>query len=122
MANKAANIGLAILHGSRATGVSHEKSDWDVAVLGDHKLDWDEMAALREHFGAILKVSGDVVDIADLYSDSPLLRYRAAMEGKLLEGGQNDFRKFQVRAWKDYLNNQKFFDLRSQFLKNALNG
>jgi predicted nucleotidyltransferase len=113
------DITLAILHGSRVTGAVHENSDWDVAVLGSHKLDWDEIANLRKYFAKLLNIPEEKIDIADLHSDSPLLRYRAAMQGKLLEGNEHDFRKFQLRAWKDYLNNQKMFDLRSQFLKNA---
>jgi predicted nucleotidyltransferase len=111
---------LAILHGSQATGDSHVNSDWDVAVLGDHTLTWDERAALRKRFAAKLNVPEDSVDIADLRSDSPLLRYRAAMNGRLIEGDPLDFRRFQIRAWKDYLNNEKMFHLRTRFLTKTL--
>lgn len=111
---------IAIFHGSRATGVSREDSDWDVAVLGGKPLGRSEIGGLRNRYAARLGVSEDSVDIADLGSASPLLRYRAAMEGKLLEGSQHDFREFQLLAWKDYLNNQKMFDLQRKFLKKAL--
>jgi len=114
------NIELAILHGSQATGATHDGSDWDVAVLGKQKLDWDDLASLRAYFAKKLGASEEKIDIADLNSDSPLLRYRVAMQGELIQGDMHTFRKFQLRAWKDYLNNQKMFDLRSQFLKNAL--
>ena len=111
---------LAILHGSRATHTAHENSDWDIAVLGEHKLSWDDIAGLREQFAKKLGVQEQKIDIADLRSDSPLLHYRVATQGVLLEGDPRDFRKFQIRAWKDYLNNQKMFDLRSRFLEKSL--
>lgn len=111
---------LAILHGSRATGNTHYNSDWDVAVLADHALNADDRAVLRRSFAAKLRVPDDRVDIADLHSDAPVLRYRAAMDGKLVEGDPLEFRKFQITAWKDYLNNEKMFDLRSRFVRKAL--
>jgi predicted nucleotidyltransferase len=111
---------LAILHGSQATGDAHVGSDWDVAVLSDHALTPEERATLRKSFAAKLNVPQESVDIADLRSDSTLLRYRAAMHGRLIEGDPIDFRRFQIRAWKDYLNNEKMFELRSRFLTKTL--
>ena len=111
---------LAILHGSRATGDAHASSDWDIAVLLDHPLTWVERSTLREAFAAQLHTLPDSVDIADLSSDSPLLRYRAAMNGRLIEGDPLDFRKFQIRAWKDHLNNEKILDLRRRFVAKSL--
>ena len=113
-------ITLAILHGSRAAHQAHQNSDWDVAVLGDHLLDARDRSHLRRTFAAKFNVPDDQVDIADLRADSPLLRYRVAMRGTLLEGTREAFRRFQIEAWKDYLNNGKMFNLRSRFLKRAL--
>ena len=111
---------LAILHGSRATGHNHEDSDWDVAVLADHALTSEERSALRRALAAQLNVADDTVDIADLRSGSPLLRYRAAMHGRLIEGDPREFQRFQISAWKDYLNNEELFDLRARFLTKTL--
>lgn len=113
-------IMLAVLHGSQTSGAANNRSDWDVAVLDDHSLSWNERLALKRTFGRRLNVPADEIDISDLRSDSPLLRYRVAMHGKLIEGDPRDFRKFQIRAWKDYLNNEKMFDLRTKFLAKAL--
>jgi hypothetical protein len=60
------------------------------------------------------------IDIADLQTDAPLLRYQVATHGKLIEGDPRDLLDFQIRAWKDYLNNEKFLDLQAAFLKKAL--
>ena len=113
-------ITLAILHGSRAARQANENSDWDVAVLGDHVLSTDERSRLRRKFAAKLNAPEEKIDIADLGTDSPLLRYRAAIGGLLLEGDPQAFRRFQLRAWKDCLNNSKIFELQSKSLKNAL--
>ena len=114
-------ITLAILHGSRvAMRGANETSDWDVAVLADHALGPHERSRLRETYAAQFNVPEEKIDIADLRSDSPLLRYRVAMRGTLLHGTRSDFRKFQIKAWKDYLNNGKMFNLRSRFLNRVL--
>jgi predicted nucleotidyltransferase len=113
-------ITLAILHGSRAEHHANEKSDWDVAVLGDHIFDVRERSLMRKAFASRFNTSEENIDIVDLRNDSPLLRYRVAVRGTLLDGTRTAWRRFQIEAWKDYLNNGKFFQLRSRFLKNAL--
>jgi predicted nucleotidyltransferase len=120
METHSTTITLAILHGSRAAHQANENSDWDVAVLGDHILNAAERSHLRRTFAAKLNAPEEKSDIADLRTDSPLLRFRAAMSGTLLEGTSQGFRRFQIEAWKDYLNNEKVFDLRSRFLKKTL--
>jgi len=115
-----ANIKLAILHGSRATGNMHTNSDWDVAVLADHALSWEDRAGLRRIFAEKLGAPEERIDLSDLRADSPLLRYRVAMHGKLIDGDEREFRAFQIRAWKDYLNNEKIVALQSAFLQKAL--
>jgi predicted nucleotidyltransferase len=113
-------ITLAILHGSRAAHEANENSDWDVAVLGDHALRADERSRLRRTYAVQFNAPEEKIDIADLRADSPLLRYRVAMRGTLLEGTQKAFRRFQIEAWKGYLNNEKVFNIRSRFLRRAL--
>ena len=111
---------LVILHGSRATGNIHQNSDWDIAVLTGHAISRDERGALRRSLATKLGAPEERIDIADLYNASPLLRYRAAMFGRMIDGDSLDFRRLQISAWKDYLNNQKVYDLQSRFLAKAL--
>jgi predicted nucleotidyltransferase len=111
---------FAVLHGSQATGHAHQNSDWDGAILRDHVLTTEERAELRRAFALKLGVREDALDVSDLRSDAPILRYRVAMHGRLIEGDPKDFRAFQIRAWKDYLNNAKFLALGTQFLRKAL--
>lgn len=113
---------LEILHGSRATGKAGAASDWDIGVLAEKNLGRDEIFNLKKQLAGKFGVPEEKIDIADLRSDSPLLRYQVAVHGKLIQGDPSDFKSFQIRAWKDYLNNQKFFDLRAKFLNQALHG
>ena len=89
---------LAILHGSQATGHANENSDWDVAVLGDRVLDRGERAELKRAFGKRFGVPEEKIDIGDLHTDAPLLRYQVAMHGKLTEGDPRDFRELQIQG------------------------
>lgn len=114
------NIRLAVLHGSRATGSERADSDWDVAVLADHLLTAEDRSTLRRAFAAKLDVPEERVDIADLRSDSPFLLYRVAMHGTPIEGDYREFRAFQLKAWKDYLNNRKMAELRTAFVNKQL--
>ncbi len=110
---------LAILHGSQATGHASANSDWDVAVLAIQALRPEERSDLRRAFAQQFGVPEEKVDISDLRADSPLLRYRVAMHGRLIRGTLRDFREFQVVAWKDYLDTQKFRNLQAAFLDKA---
>lgn len=114
------NIRLVVLHGSRATGTERADSDWDVAVLADHPLTGAERSTLRRAFAVKLSVPEERVDISDLRSDAPLLAYRVAMHGTPIEGDYREFRAFQLKAWKDYLNNRKIAELQTAFLTKQL--
>ncbi len=72
-------LDLLVLHGSRARGDDHERSDWDIAYLGDASLDELE---LRSQLVGVLRT--DRVDIADLSHAGGLLRFRAARDGVLV--------------------------------------
>lgn len=98
----------------------HAGSDWDVAILADHVLSREERSALRRAYAAQLGAPEEKVDISDLHADSPLLRYRVAMYGALIDGDPREWRAFQIRAWKDYLNNEKMAELQSAFVTKAL--
>ena len=111
---------LAVLHGSQATGHARPNSDWDVAILADHLLTVEERAEVGRAMARKLGVPEESLDVSDLRSDSPLLRYRVAIHGRLIAGDQQDFTAFQIRAWKDYLNNTKFLSLGAEFLRKAL--
>lgn len=108
---------LLILFGSRVTGHARLDSDWDVAVVADHRLEWKEWSAALEQAARLLDVNEDKIDLVDLWSASPLLQQFVAKEGKLLQGDPFLFTRFKVLAWKRYLDTAKFRRLRHEALQ-----
>jgi predicted nucleotidyltransferase len=91
---------LLVLHGSRARGTSHDRSDWDFVYLGEETLDPDALlAAINEAIGT------DAVDLADLSESSALLRFRAARDGIVVHeaapGTFDTFRLDAIHTWCD---------------------
>ena len=91
---------LLVLHGSRARGTSHDRSDWDFAYLGDEGLDpGGLLATLNEALGT------DAVDLADLAEGSALLRFRVARDGIVIHeatpGAFDTFRLDAIHTWCD---------------------
>jgi len=91
---------LLVLHGSRARGDEHERSDWDFAYLADGDL--DELQ-LRNELGKTTRT--DRVDVVNLAGASGLLRFRVARDGMLLyeaeRGAFDAFRLEAARFWYD---------------------
>ncbi len=91
---------LLVLHGSRARGDTHARSDWDFAYMATRGFDVDGLlAVLVESLGA------DRVDLADLDHAGALLRHRVATHGRALyEEAPGTFQTFQIeaaRVWCD---------------------
>lgn len=104
----AEDIALVILFGSQATGKAGKNSDTDVAVLSGHPLILKEKAEIAIEAGKIFNISEDSVDVVDIWYAPPLLQHEIANSGKLIYGDSFDFIRFQVLAWKRYLNTAKF--------------
>jgi predicted nucleotidyltransferase len=87
-------LNLLVLHGSRARGDAHRRSDWDFAYEGDASLDVDGLlAALADR----LKV--DRIDLVDLDRAGALLRHRVARDGVLVvERAPGLFVRFRLKA------------------------
>jgi predicted nucleotidyltransferase len=88
------------LHGSRARGEAHERSDWDFAYLGDVSLDPDGLRT-----ALVDALDTDAVDLVDLDRAGALLRYRVARDAQLVceavPGGFADFRLAAIHTWCD---------------------
>ena len=117
-----ASIKLVILFGSQARGTAGDQSDADVAILADRPLEMEEKAGVAERFAKHLNVSEDKIDVVDLWMASPLLQHQIACTGKLLEGGEFDFVRFKVLAWKRYQDTAKFRRIREEVLSKYVQG
>jgi predicted nucleotidyltransferase len=91
---------LLLLHGSRARGDAHGRSDWDFGYTAEPG--FDELGlrlALSRALGT------DDVDLVNLDRASGVLRYRAARDAKpVLERNSGEFEGFAltaIRFWLD---------------------
>lgn len=100
LARAARGLRMMVLHGSRARGTAHERSDWDFAYEAEPGFDADALLA-----GLADLLRADRIDLVDLGTSGALLRYRAARDGVLIfESTSGLFGRFRVeaaRTWFD---------------------
>jgi predicted nucleotidyltransferase len=87
-------VRMLVLHGSRARGDSHDRSDWDFAYEADPGCDVDALlAALAD------RLKADRIDLVDLERAGALLRFRVARDGVVLfEREPGTFDRFWLDA------------------------
>ncbi|OGN28225.1 MAG: hypothetical protein A2758_03125 [Candidatus Zambryskibacteria bacterium RIFCSPHIGHO2_01_FULL_49_18] len=110
---------LVILFGSQVSGHTHLNSDYDVAILAKEHLTLDLKNELCDALAKRLSTSPHLVDIVDIRAASPLLK-RVIADGKLLIGSEDEFLKFKLSAWREYIDTAKFRMFRSRSLKESI--
>ncbi|MHC5827072.1 MAG: type VII toxin-antitoxin system MntA family adenylyltransferase antitoxin [Nostoc sp.] len=96
---------MLVLFGSRATGNTNVKSDWDFAVLcdqeqreayvKDNSFLWFELPMV---LGELFKINSDKIDIVELNKCSELISHFVARDGKVLyEDKDEEFERFKQR-------------------------
>lgn len=97
---------MLVLFGSRATGKTHAKSDWDFATLydeekrkaciGERAFAWFEVP---QKLGEVFEINSDEIDVVELNRCSSLIAHFVARDGKLLyESEPGAFENFQQNA------------------------
>ena len=97
---------ILVLFGSRATGKTHDKSDWDFATLydedkrkvcmGERTFAWFEVP---QNLGELFEINSDEIDVVELNRCSSLIAHFVARDGKLLyESEPGEFEKFKQDA------------------------
>ena len=111
---------LLLLFGSQATGLTHAKSDVDIAVLAERPLDeLDIRDALNEALMRVFRRSD--VELVDLRRAPPLLQRDATAEGRLLfEEKPGVYDRFQLFAMKHFMETKPLRDLRRARLREFL--
>lgn len=107
---------LIIAFGSQVKGRMTEKSDFDFGVLQGQQLTLAERTDLAGYLAEKLNINEDKIDLVDLFSVSPLLKFQVAQDGRLVEGNYADFIRFKVRAFKEYVDTAKFRRLREKVM------
>lgn len=107
---------LIIAFGSQVKDRATERSDFDFGVLKEQPLTLAERTDLVEYIAEKLKINEDKIDLIDLASASPLLKFQVAQNGNLIDGDYADFIRFKVKAFKEYVDTAKFRRLREKMM------
>jgi len=114
-----------LLHGSYATNKMKTGSDLDIALLGEKRIEFEELLALYSDLEEIF--GGDPqreLDIKSLHKADPLFCYQVAKDSQLLYGDPTDFNEFKAYAFSNYFDSKDLFHLEKiliQKFQNYLN-
>jgi predicted nucleotidyltransferase len=107
---------LVLLFGSALTGNMHKGSDIDLAFLYDKPVD---VVLLTNRVLRLLH--RDAVDVVDLRSANPLLRFSVAQKGRpLYERSPGMFNEFCSLAFRMYVDSKKLRDGQAKVIKDFL--
>ena len=99
--SKFINPSLIILFGSRSKGSATEVSDYDIGVVANEPLSFEQKNKLSETVAKEFGYPEDKIEIVDLNEASPLLQMEAAKSGKLLKGSaRTPFTRFETDSRK----------------------
>lgn len=107
---------LIISFGSRINGRANANSDYDFGVLGNATLTLEERIDISYYLSKKFNINEDEIDLVDLHTVSPLLKFEVAKKGKLVQGKTFDFIRFKVRAMKEYQDTAKFRRMRERLI------
>lgn len=107
---------LVLLFGSVASGKEYHKSDIDLGFLFDRPID---ILSLTNRVIQLLRK--DKVDVVDLRRASPLLKFLAIRQGKVLfEQRLGLFNAFQSLTFRIYVDTKKLRDAQEKVIQNFL--
>lgn len=112
-------LGLMLLFGSQVSGKTHPHSDIDIAIKAKQRLTLADLAKIQLELSQLSGLSS--IDLVSLQDAAPLLIKQMAQESVLLyEGEQNAYSMFKIYAFKTYVENKKFIDLKFKALDKFL--
>lgn len=95
------NLALVLLFGSAVSGLTHEKSDLDIAVLTE-QLEWKTYSDLVEALCKALGVEFERIDLSYINQSDPLLLKRISDNFQVLYGGERAVSAFRLKAFHRY--------------------
>ncbi len=107
---------LIIAFGSQISGRNTSSSDFDFGVFTGKPISLDERVELSEHIAQKFDINEDKIDLVDLSTASPILKFEVAKKGRLISGDNFDFIRFKVLALKEYENTRKFRRFREKVM------
>lgn len=113
-----AGLQLIVLFGSLAKGRRNRRSDIDLAFLYDAPCD---SIQLTNRVSQLLRC--DAIDVVDLRIASPLLKFSAIKDGKVLyERSPGMFSSFYSLAFRRYIDTKKLRDAQRLTVRNYIAG
>jgi len=112
------NLRLAIIYGSFARGETHTKSDLDIAVLGERKLDFQSILVLSDEYAHIFK--GSEVSVQSLHNVDAFFRYQVTRNSILIYGEPSDYHEFRAYAFRAYIDSKDLLNLERILTKKTL--
>ena len=110
------DLKLVLVFGSIVSDRVHKKSDIDLAFLYDRPVD---ILTLTNR--VIRHIHTDYVDVIDLKHASPLLRFFAAKNGRILyERSPGVFNEFYSLAFRMYVDTKKLRDAQAKRIRHFL--
>lgn len=110
------NSPLIIAFGSQIKGTATAASDHDFGVFAGYLLSLEERSDIAGSLAQKFSLNEDLIDLVDLSSVSPILKFEVAKHGKLIQGSEFDFIRFKVRAFKEYQDTAKFRRMRERIM------
>lgn len=110
---------LIIAYGSQVRGRATPGSDFDFAVFTGKQLSLNDRSYFAGMIAEKYKINEDKIDLVDVSSISPILKFEISKYGKLVEGNEFDFIRFKVRAFKEYQDTAKFRRMRERIMTNT---
>jgi predicted nucleotidyltransferase len=103
-------IRLALVFGSAVSGLQHERSDLDLAlVLDDPKLDLFRHADLHHELQASLP--GRELDLAIINHADPLFLHQVTAACRLVYGDPRALERLKLFAFRRYQDHRRFLEL-----------
>lgn len=97
---------IVLVFGSVVTGKTHKRSDIDIAFFFENRVD---ILDLTNRVIRLMRT--DNIDVVDLCRASPLLRFAAARNGKVIyERSPGLFSEFYSLAFRRYVDTKKLRD------------
>ena len=111
------NFCFCVLFGSGADKkLKKHVRDYDFAFYSEKHISGNLKFTLIEKLQAFFDKSIDITILQPL--SDPLLAYEISTKGKLIcELKEDSFLEFQGRAWKDYLDSQRYRDYEKEYIK-----
>ena len=109
------NLRLVVLYGSYGKNRPNEKSDIDIAVLGETVISFETLSRLNNEFAQIFRVKN--IDVKSLHDTNPLFRYEVMINGILIYESKDIFSQFKAFAAREYIAAQSLRDMEKSLIQ-----